>query len=122
MCSNTKQDLHHIVKQLDSCLAEFKLAPFYEVSSLKKCIYHSDHAIFSQNIYIFSYQFSISQEASFHISLLWCLGDRRDELNSLLPQFCSLLERLSAADDSNFAIFVEQLFCKIGNKLYKFQL
>lgn len=63
------------------------------------------------------------QEASFHVSLLWCLGDRRNELEALLPQFCHLLEQsLSIDDDSNLMLEVEKLFCKIGNKLYSFHL
>lgn len=67
---------------------------------------------------------NIFQEASFHVSLLWCLGDRRNELMALLPQFCSKFEDVSSTADDNlgFALHVEQLFCKIGNKLYKFQL
>ncbi|XP_055305183.1 U6 snRNA phosphodiesterase 1 [Sitodiplosis mosellana] len=65
---------------------------------------------------------SFYKEASFHVSLLWCLGDRRNELHALLPQFCKLLEHLSSIDDSNLTIDVEKLFCKIGNKLYSFHL
>lgn len=67
---------------------------------------------------------SLFQEASFHVSLLWCLGDRRNELNALLPQFLRKLEQLTAAAavDLSNAIHVDQLFCKIGNKLYKFHL
>lgn len=62
------------------------------------------------------------QEASFHVSLMWCLGDKRNELQTLLPKFCRLLEHLSLTDDSNLTLNVEQLFCKIGNKLYNFHL
>lgn len=62
------------------------------------------------------------QEASFHVSILWCLGDKREELTSLLPYFCNILERLSSADDSSLVLNVERLHCKIGNKLYQFQL
>lgn len=62
------------------------------------------------------------QEASFHVSLLWCLGDRRNELQALLPKFHRLLEHLSSLDDSSLTLDVKQLFCKIGNKLYSFHL
>ncbi|XP_031628701.1 U6 snRNA phosphodiesterase [Contarinia nasturtii] len=62
------------------------------------------------------------KEASFHVSLLWCLGDRKQELQALLPEFHSLLDHLLSSDDANFTLNVEQLFCKIGNKLYSFHL
>lgn len=62
------------------------------------------------------------QESSFHVSILWCVGDRRNELQALLPQFRHLLEHSLSIDDSNLMIEVKNLFCKIGNKLYSFHL
>lgn len=62
------------------------------------------------------------QNPSFHVSLLWCLGDREKDLMPLLPEFCAIFDRLIIADSTDFIIKANQLHCKIGNKLFNFQL
>lgn len=66
-------------------------------------------------------------EASFHVSILWCLGDEQQRLlqaKDTLTQM--LLEHIAHADtngdENSFGHAVTQVECKIGNKLYTFPL
>lgn len=70
-------------------------------------------------------------DPSFHVSLLWCLGDQLDrvqlELAGLGDVLVDHLAEASAAADSDgtndaFAPLVQSIECKIGNKLYTFPL
>lgn len=71
--------------------------------------------------------FSFFQESSFHVSILWCLGDQREFLQSQRKSLQLLLEQCidqSAAKDEDGAFdhLVDRVECKIGNKFYTFPL
>ncbi|XP_044014049.1 U6 snRNA phosphodiesterase, partial [Aphidius gifuensis] len=62
------------------------------------------------------------QEASYHISFLWQLGNEVDNIEKYLPSLNdSLHDVLTKTIDQNH-IDVDEIQCKIGNKLYKFPL
>ncbi|XP_037950839.1 U6 snRNA phosphodiesterase isoform X2 [Teleopsis dalmanni] len=59
-------------------------------------------------------------DPSFHISFLWCLGDKVDVLNSNLKK---ILDILSQNNDSDILkIKINELKCKSGNKEFTFKL
>ncbi|KAK9502402.1 hypothetical protein O3M35_011185 [Rhynocoris fuscipes] len=61
------------------------------------------------------------QEASFHMSILWCLGDKKNELEELLTQINETLTiNLNESFDSAFQI--RNYICKIGNKIFDINL
>ncbi|XP_046746545.1 U6 snRNA phosphodiesterase [Diprion similis] len=64
---------------------------------------------------------SFYEEASFHISILWCLGDVTEKLNAWLP---TLNESLNSIYAEHFlhSFEVSKINCKIGNKMYTFPL
>ncbi|XP_044748014.1 U6 snRNA phosphodiesterase [Coccinella septempunctata] len=84
--------LHALIKELDICLSEFKLPPFY-------------------------------QDPSFHISILWCVGDLQSKLDSYLPHFNLMLNKvMTEYSEQIWYIPVNYLFCKTGNKKFQFPL
>lgn len=81
-----------LVQCLDQCLEEFKLPKFYE-------------------------------NPSFHISIAWCLGDQTEKLKSLIPHLNHDLDQLMTEfSQENWYIYVEEIFCRTGNKIFQFQL
>lgn len=70
-------------------------------------------------------------DPSFHVSLMWCLGDQLDRIRAELAGLSAVLlahraESHDAADvdgaDDSFGVRVQSIECKIGNKLYTFPL
>ena len=57
---------------------------------------------------------------SFHVSVLWALGDQEQLLRSRIGQVQSLLRRESHLFEQG--VRVEALECKCGNKIFKFNL
>lgn len=62
------------------------------------------------------------KEASFHASILWCLGDHTDNFVSEKDFLLKYLDQSIAEDADSFEIVVDKIECKIGNKLYAFPL
>ncbi|XP_056649064.1 U6 snRNA phosphodiesterase 1 isoform X2 [Diorhabda sublineata] len=63
------------------------------------------------------------KDPSFHMSIVWCVGDHEEELNSLLSKLNSKLQDLMEAYSQDcWYIYVNTLMCKSGNKLFKFDL
>ena len=61
-------------------------------------------------------------EASFHCSILWCLGN---EKGAILKEMSKMQESLDAAmneDSIDFQINVDDIQCKTGNRLFSFGL
>ncbi|XP_026481628.1 U6 snRNA phosphodiesterase [Ctenocephalides felis] len=61
------------------------------------------------------------EDPSFHMSILWCTGDHKEELLELLEKlnetFYKIIE--SSADNFNaLELSVDRLICKTGNQLY----
>ncbi|XP_044269184.1 U6 snRNA phosphodiesterase [Tribolium madens] len=81
-----------LIQCLDHCLGEFKLQKFYE-------------------------------NPSFHISIAWCLGDATEKFKSIIGDLNHELEQLmNEFSQENWYIYVEEVFCRTGNKLFRFQL
>ncbi|CAD6227730.1 GSCOCG00006185001-RA-CDS [Cotesia congregata] len=65
---------------------------------------------------------SFYEEASYHISFFWMLGDREKELKSYVEELNNSLNQVLIKDlDKNY-IKISKLHCKIGNKIYIFTL
>ncbi|XP_015518757.1 U6 snRNA phosphodiesterase [Neodiprion lecontei] len=64
---------------------------------------------------------SFYEDASFHVSILWCLGDVKEKLNASLP---ALNESWNSICAEHFlhSFEVSKINCKIGNKMYTFPL
>ncbi|XP_011307129.1 U6 snRNA phosphodiesterase [Fopius arisanus] len=62
------------------------------------------------------------KEASYHISFLWLLGDKEDDLRKLIPGLNESLSDILSKNFENSYITVENIHCKVGNKLYKWVL
>ncbi|XP_012259174.2 U6 snRNA phosphodiesterase 1 isoform X1 [Athalia rosae] len=62
------------------------------------------------------------QEASFHVSILWCLGDAEEKLNRELPLLNESVSNFLAEQLSHKYLEISNINCKIGNKLYIFPL
>lgn len=62
------------------------------------------------------------EEASHHISFLWSLGAQEEELKKHLPILSGSLKTFLLENFEDGFIEVNELHCKIGNKLYTFNL
>lgn len=58
------------------------------------------------------------KEPSFHMSIMWCLGDQSGILKSKKAELQDIYETVAA--ESNFQTFVNEVLCKCGNRSYKF--
>lgn len=54
----------------------------------------------------------------FHVSILWCLGNRKAELEKVIDQTQAILDEYLKNDDADFHLHVDKLHSKIGNKLF----
>jgi len=70
-------------------------------------------------------QFSLPKfynPASFHVSLVWCLGDKTKELGALLPSLeMKMLDIIEDVDDFG-KVFIKMAHCKSGNRFFDFKL
>ncbi|CAH0390462.1 unnamed protein product [Bemisia tabaci] len=62
------------------------------------------------------------EDASFHLSIAWCLGDKSREINSKLEELNLKLQNLIAEEPDHFETVVDKAECKTGNKLFRFSL
>lgn len=57
------------------------------------------------------------------MSLAWCVGDVEEGARKVLPQLNSeILEMRGKFDDNIWYIIVDRIFCKVGNKLFTFDV
>ncbi|KAF4529011.1 hypothetical protein B566_EDAN017123 [Ephemera danica] len=54
-------------------------------------------------------------EASFHVSIAWCLGDKSEELNNSLSSLLSTLDQLGVPEC--WPLTVSQVECRMGNRI-----
>jgi len=59
---------------------------------------------------------------SFHVSLGWCLGDRRAQIRAKLQKIQLKLVDILEDDDDLGRILVKNVHCKSGNKIFQFKL
>ncbi|KAF2898874.1 hypothetical protein ILUMI_07302 [Ignelater luminosus] len=63
------------------------------------------------------------ENPSFHMSLVWCVGDYENEISKILPQLCMGTEEvLNNYPQSSWYNYVTHLECKSGNKLFNLKL
>lgn len=71
------------------------------------------------------YQFSLPKfynPPKFHVSLVWCLGDKTKEINAILPALeMKMLDLIEDVDDFG-KIFIKMAHCKSGNRFFDFKL
>lgn len=59
---------------------------------------------------------------SFHMSIAWTVGDKETYFNEILPELNALLQEVLEEHPEEFTIFVNNIQCKCGNKLFNFNL
>ncbi|EDS32020.1 conserved hypothetical protein [Culex quinquefasciatus] len=62
------------------------------------------------------------QERSFHVSILWTLGNQRDKLEGILPELDELFNAIYEEEYCDMNVNVKRLHLKCGNKFYDFGL
>ncbi|XP_050091286.1 U6 snRNA phosphodiesterase 1 [Anopheles aquasalis] len=62
------------------------------------------------------------EDRSFHISLLWALGDQSETVASSLPKLTERFEEIYEEEYTDLTQTIRKLWFKCGNKLYHFQL
>ncbi|XP_043497945.1 U6 snRNA phosphodiesterase [Polistes fuscatus] len=62
------------------------------------------------------------EDPSNHISIFWWVGDKENCLNKVLPSIKSSFEQFYVNNTEDNYVYVDELHCKIGNKLYTFPL
>lgn len=58
----------------------------------------------------------------YHVSVLWCLGNRKTELENIIEQLQAILDEGLANDNADFRMDVTKLQCKIGNRIFEYVL
>uniref|UniRef100_A0A182RH16 U6 snRNA phosphodiesterase n=1 Tax=Anopheles funestus TaxID=62324 RepID=A0A182RH16_ANOFN len=61
-------------------------------------------------------------DRSFHVSILWCLGDREAEVRKQLPAITTVFERVYEEEYCDISQLVKKLWFKCGNKMFHFDL
>ncbi|XP_074533927.1 U6 snRNA phosphodiesterase 1 isoform X2 [Halichoeres trimaculatus] len=61
------------------------------------------------------------KDPSFHVSLAWCVGDRREQLKAGIEDLQSLVDH---HEEGPFLLILDcvEVFCKTGNKTFRFPL
>jgi U6 snRNA phosphodiesterase len=62
------------------------------------------------------------QPPSFHISILWCLGDKREALRIGLNHLNQILQKYLDDDIQEFSENVKNIYFKCGNRIYNYEL
>ncbi|XP_065161064.1 U6 snRNA phosphodiesterase 1 [Atheta coriaria] len=60
------------------------------------------------------------KDASFHMSIMWCLGDKTTELKQFLPAMNEIYRKICDNTSDCWHIDVQSIECKTGNKLFTF--
>ncbi|XP_307963.5 U6 snRNA phosphodiesterase 1 [Anopheles gambiae] len=61
-------------------------------------------------------------DRAFHVSILWCLGDREAEVRKELPALTAVFERVYEEEYCDISQQVKTLWFKCGNKSFHFDL
>ncbi|XP_017784836.1 PREDICTED: U6 snRNA phosphodiesterase [Nicrophorus vespilloides] len=61
------------------------------------------------------------EDPSFHMSILWCVGDKEDELNRALPRLNEVFAEQVNVLENNY-INADKVLCKCGNKIFSYAL
>lgn len=59
---------------------------------------------------------------SFHLSILWCLGDHLDVLQLHLDKLNQILTQIYEDNQTDFFLNITTIQCKSGNRLFQFDL
>lgn len=62
------------------------------------------------------------QDASFHVSILWCTGNKKSEILMIIDKLKQLLCDAIEDDYEDYQIVVNRIDCKVGNKVYSYPL
>lgn len=62
------------------------------------------------------------ENPSFHVSILWCLGDQQQIIHDILNDLQTLLNNAITSDYEEFQISLQNIECKIGKQIYNFPL
>lgn len=62
------------------------------------------------------------QDASFHVSLLWCAGNMKAKIETEIGRLQLMLNEAIEDDCDDYQFFVNRIECKIGNKIYDYPL
>ncbi|KAG8230354.1 hypothetical protein J437_LFUL000625 [Ladona fulva] len=65
---------------------------------------------------------SFYKDPTFHMSLVWCVGDREEEIRSKMSYMELVFGQFVTAHPSEWHTEVKQLHCKCGNKNFNFPL
>lgn len=67
---------------------------------------------------------SFYEDPSFHTSILWCNGDKKDYINQKLESnhYQKSINDLLLKYDKQLNIRVNHIICKTGNKMFKYDL
>ena len=66
--------------------------------------------------------FNEFQNPSFHASILWCVGDHRENLKNKLLIMEKLFKKYLSHDPEDFEVKITKMICKTGNKYFSFHL
>uniref|UniRef100_A0A182K0F9 U6 snRNA phosphodiesterase n=1 Tax=Anopheles christyi TaxID=43041 RepID=A0A182K0F9_9DIPT len=61
-------------------------------------------------------------DRAFHVSIMWCLGDREAEVRKELPAIATVFERVYEEEYCDISQQVKKLWFKCGNKSFHFDL
>lgn len=84
--------------------------------NLKKLVKTIDHVFKEFNLPIFY------EKPSFHVSILWCLGDQKSIITAIIDELQLLLNNILLNDNDDFQIVVNNVKCKIGKQIYNLSL
>ncbi|XP_050301754.1 U6 snRNA phosphodiesterase 1 [Anthonomus grandis grandis] len=63
------------------------------------------------------------KDPSFHLSIAWCVGDKKETLQTYLPKINQKFsELMQSHPQEEFYIYVNSLLCKSGNKYFQLML
>lgn len=84
--------------------------------SLKKLVKTIDKVFTEFNLPIFY------ENPSFHVSILWCLGNQKSIITAIINKLKVLLNNFLLNDNDDFQIVVSNVKCKIGNQIHNLSL
>lgn len=83
----------------------------------------SDYLISSIDNILAEYQLPpFYKDPSLHVSILWWLGDKEDSINKVISSVTSSFNKFLIDHIEENYVYINELYCKIGNKLYTFKL
>lgn len=101
-------------------LSAHELCPTHVTIRYVVCLY--DCWFFFFCIFHWSFYKFIFQDASFHVSILWCSGNKKSKILLQLKKLEQLLLEAIEDDYEDYQIAVNRIECKVGNKVYNYPL